>query len=145
MVTLFFAQETDTIVYRKSVILSVGKKLIIMDAKNDDINEIIMVELSSPLGPMLACATETGVCILEFINRIRLEKELKDIQKLLNGIIVPGKNKHLDLLETELKQYFAGTRKEFTVPLHTPGNDFAQSVWKTLQEIPYGKTCSYKE
>lgn len=104
-----------------------------------------MTELSGPLGPMLACATEKGVCVLEFTNRIRLQKELDDLQKLLNGVIKPGKNNHLEQLETELQEYFAGTRKIFTVPLHSPGNDFAQAVWKTLQEIPYGATCSYKE
>lgn len=116
-----------------------------MEARNDSTNEILMAEFSSPLGPMLACATNKGVCVLEFINRIKLEKELRDLQALLNGIIAPGKNKHLEQLEAELQEYFAGTRKEFTVPLHTPGNDFAQSVWKTLQQIPYGTTCSYKE
>ncbi|HKG07596.1 MAG TPA: methylated-DNA--[protein]-cysteine S-methyltransferase, partial [Pedobacter sp.] len=35
--------------------------------------------------------------------------------------------------------------KNFSVPLHTPGNEFSQAVWKTLQEIPYGETISYKE
>jgi len=112
---------------------------------NHDTNEILRTELSSPLGPMLACATEKGVCVLEFINRVKLEKELNDLQTLLNGVIKPGTNQHLEQLETELQEYFAGTRKTFTVPLHTPGNEFAQSVWKTLIEIPYGKTCSYKE
>src|SRR5690606_28450479 len=32
-----------------------------------------------------------------------------------------------------------------SVPLHTLGNEFSQSVWKALQEIPYGKTTSYKK
>lgn len=86
-----------------------------MEAKKDSTSEIIMAELSSPLGPMLACVTEKGVCLLEFVNRIRLEKELKDLEKLLNGVMVPGKNKHLDQLETELQEYFAGTRKEFRI------------------------------
>jgi len=29
--------------------------------------------------------------------------------------------------------------------LHTPGTDFQKSVWKILQEIPYGETRSYKQ
>ena len=108
--------------------------------------EIInMTEFSTPLGPMLAGATSMGVCLLEFTNRIRLEKEFSELQRLLNATMQPGRNQHLDQLESELNEYFEGKRKSFSVPLHTPGNEFAQSVWKTLQEIPYGKTCSYKE
>lgn len=106
---------------------------------------ISMTEFSTPLGPMMAGATAEGVCLLEFTNRIRLEKEFTDLQKLLNGVMVPGRNQHLDQLENELREYFEGKRKVFSVPLHTPGNEFAQSVWKMLREIPYGRTWSYKK
>ncbi|ETZ21336.1 methylated-DNA--[protein]-cysteine S-methyltransferase [Pedobacter sp. V48] len=106
---------------------------------------INMTEIATPLGPMLAGATSKGVCLLEFTNRIRLEKEFTDLQNLLNAVMVAGRNSYLDQLENELTEYFEGKRKTFFVPLHTPGNDFSQAVWKTLQEIPYGKTCSYKE
>lgn len=116
-----------------------------METKNNDCSVITMTEFSTPLGLMLACATVKGVCVLEFTNRIRLEKELVDLQKLLNAVIEPGKNEHLEQLEIELKEYFEGKRKVFSISIHTPGNEFAQSVWKTLQEIPYGKTCTYKE
>lgn len=116
-----------------------------MEIKNNNATIITTTAFSSPLGPMLAGATSEGVCILEFTNRIRLEKELAELQKLLNAVTVPGRNQHLDQLENELNEYFEGKRKVFSVPLHTPGNEFVQSVWKTLQEIPYGATCSYKE
>ncbi len=106
---------------------------------------ISITEIHTPLGPMLAGATSEGVCLLQFTNRIRMEKEFSDLQKLLNAVMLPGRNQHLDQLENELAEYFEGKRKVFSVPLHTPGNEFAQSVWKMLQEIPYGKTCSYKE
>uniref|UniRef100_UPI000EB3891F methylated-DNA--[protein]-cysteine S-methyltransferase n=1 Tax=Pedobacter schmidteae TaxID=2201271 RepID=UPI000EB3891F len=106
---------------------------------------ILMTEFSTPLGPMLAGATSQGVCLLEFNDRIRLEKEFSELKRLLNAEMVPGRNTHLDQVEKELTEYFDAKRKVFNVPLHTPGNDFTQSVWKTLQEIPYGTTCSYKE
>lgn len=44
----------------------------------------------------------------------------------------------------QLKEYFAGTRKEFNVPLDIEGTDFQKKVWNELQKIPYGKTISYK-
>lgn len=45
----------------------------------------------------------------------------------------------------ELREYFAGQRRQFTVPLAPKGTPFQQKVWKALQEIPYGETRSYKE
>jgi len=44
---------------------------------------------------------------------------------------------------TQLHEYFGGTRKEFNLPLSHGGTPFQQSVWKALQNIPYGKTKSY--
>lgn len=108
-------------------------------------NSIFIIEILTPLGPMLAGATSEGICLLEFVNRVKLGKEFIELQELLNAPILPGRNKHLDLLEAELNEYFKGELKAFSVPLHTPGNEFSKSVWKTLQEIPYGKTISYKE
>lgn len=46
---------------------------------------------------------------------------------------------------TELNEYFAGTRKTFTVPLNPQGTPFQLAVWAALREIPYGETRSYGE
>lgn len=106
---------------------------------------IYMTEIPTPLGPMFAGTTSTGVCLLEFMNTVRLEKEFEDLKQLLNAEMIAGQHAHLDQLKQELAEYFEGIRKVFTVPLHTPGNAFAQGVWSCLQEIPYGETCTYKE
>lgn len=45
--------------------------------------------------------------------------------------------------EQELREYFEGNRKEFTVALHAKGTDFQHQVWKQLMELPYGKTATY--
>jgi methylated-DNA-[protein]-cysteine S-methyltransferase len=47
--------------------------------------------------------------------------------------------------ETELKEYFAGQRTEFEVPLTLVGTPFQQRVWTALLDIPYGATTSYGE
>lgn len=49
------------------------------------------------------------------------------------------------LLETErqLKEYFAGTRNEFNLPLEPVGTEFQKKVWRALQKIPFGQTRSY--
>ena len=38
--------------------------------------------------------------------------------------LVPGETAHLEQLRAELCQYFAGTRREFAVPLAYPGTAF---------------------
>lgn len=45
----------------------------------------------------------------------------------------------------EIQEYFLGKRKNFDLPLKPQGTEFQQRVWKVLQEIPYGSTCSYKD
>jgi methylated-DNA-[protein]-cysteine S-methyltransferase len=45
----------------------------------------------------------------------------------------------------ELGEYFAGTRRSFTLPLSPQGTDFQRAVWAALLEIPYGETRSYGE
>ena len=104
-----------------------------------------IVRFTTPLGPMFACASEVGICLLDFTDRRMLETEFKDIRQRLNGVILPGKNPHLDQVQRELAEYFAGKRTDFTVSLHAPGTEFQQSVWRKLQDIPYGETRSYKQ
>jgi methylated-DNA-[protein]-cysteine S-methyltransferase len=45
----------------------------------------------------------------------------------------------------QLTEYFEGRRKVFDLPLALRGTDFQISVWKALQSIPAGLTCSYKD
>jgi methylated-DNA-[protein]-cysteine S-methyltransferase len=46
---------------------------------------------------------------------------------------------------TQLREYFAGTRTSFELPLAMHGNEFEQRVWAALRAIPYGETASYGE
>jgi AraC family transcriptional regulator, regulatory protein of adaptative response / methylated-DNA-[protein]-cysteine methyltransferase len=106
---------------------------------------ITMSEIDTPLGLMLAGATTQGLCLLEFTNRIRLEEEMKNLKAVLKADMQQGRNAHVDQLEKELSEYFAGQRKVFSVALHIPGTEFEKTVWMKLQEIPYGRTWSYKK
>ncbi|MEO6728345.1 MAG: trifunctional transcriptional activator/DNA repair protein Ada/methylated-DNA--[protein]-cysteine S-methyltransferase [Candidatus Dojkabacteria bacterium] len=108
-------------------------------------NVINISRFSTPLGPMFACATEDGICLLEFTERRMLEREFKDLSKRLKAKIIYGNNKYLDLVEKEVNEYFEGKRKTFDIPLVSPGSDFQNSVWNQLKAIPYGLTRSYKE
>lgn len=104
-----------------------------------------IVRFSTPIGAMFACATESGICLLEFTDRKTLEAQFKDIRKQLNAVILPGKNSHLTQVQNELEEYFEGERKVFSVALDLQGTDFRKQVWEELTNIPYGNTRTYKE
>lgn len=46
---------------------------------------------------------------------------------------------------TQLDEYFAGDRAEFSLPLAAPGTPFQRRVWNELLAIAYGTTISYTE
>ncbi len=106
---------------------------------------ITIKRIETKLGTMYCCATDEGICLLEFTDRKMLETELKNLAKTLNATILQGNNEHFEALENQLSEYFEGKRKTFSVPLVTPGSDFQNIVWSQLQTIEYGKTRSYKE
>ena len=112
---------------------------------SDEKNIINIVRFTTPIGPMFACATELGICLLEFTDRRMLETEFKDLRNRLNAVILPGGNPYLDQVQDELAEYFEGKRTIFSVPLDTPGTEFQQQVWAILKEIPFGETRSYKQ
>ena len=99
--------------------------------------------LESPLGPLVAGATDDGVCLLEFSDRRMLEAQLEGVRQRL-GPVLPGTHPLLDQLRSELAEYFAGRRREFSVPLVYPGTPFQVKVWDALRQIPYGETRSYE-
>lgn len=45
----------------------------------------------------------------------------------------------------QLSAYFAGSLREFSLPLEMAGTDFQMRVWRVLREIPYGETRSYRD
>jgi len=44
----------------------------------------------------------------------------------------------------QIKEYLAGRRRHFDVPMHAEGTPFMRQVWSELCRIPYGETRSYK-
>jgi AraC family transcriptional regulator of adaptative response/methylated-DNA-[protein]-cysteine methyltransferase len=107
---------------------------------------IHLTRFATPLGAMVACATEKGVCLCEFSDRRMLESELHDLKSRLRAVILPSRdNSHLLRLEAELEQYFSGTLRAFDVALDTPASEFRQRVWNELRTIPYAQTRGYAE
>lgn len=110
-----------------------------------DKSTLVSQEISTPLGPMLAVATEARLCLLEFHDRKNFDRQIARLSKTLKAMIEPGDNRVLSQLQTQLDEYFAGSRQQFSLPLLMTGTEFQRSVWQVLQQIPYGNTFSYQQ
>ena len=106
---------------------------------------ILECTVQSPLGPLHLGATHEGLCFLEFDEPRRLARTHHGLDRWLSLHRVPGQTEHLDLAVSQLEDYFAGTRRAFTVPLVVPGTAFETRVWTALQSIPCGSTWSYAQ
>jgi AraC family transcriptional regulator of adaptative response/methylated-DNA-[protein]-cysteine methyltransferase len=101
--------------------------------------------IETPLGRMLALAGDEGLELLEFIDSRGIERELNAIRRRLGAAIVPGEHPIVAQTITEMREYFAGERRRFEIPLRQRGSPFQVGVWRALCDIPYGETRSYSD
>ncbi|MCB9845115.1 MAG: methylated-DNA--[protein]-cysteine S-methyltransferase [Phycisphaeraceae bacterium] len=101
--------------------------------------------IETPLGPMVAGATEHALCLLEFANRRALSSERAWLEAHYGEPFVERETSLLAETVRQLHQYFGANRREFDLPLDTPGTPFQCSVWSALLKIPFGQTCSYED
>ena len=85
--------------------------------------------MDTPIGKIGLYSNGTQISGLEFRTR---ENRRDELPVLLQA-------------ERELQEYFAGRRREFSVPLCMHGTEFQKSVWQIVAEIPYGETATYKD
>ncbi|MBR9913474.1 MAG: methylated-DNA--[protein]-cysteine S-methyltransferase [Algicola sp.] len=87
--------------------------------------------IHSPLGSTKIVGDDTGISQVTVLNSE--EKETDIVPVVLEDCV------------RQLQEYFEGSRTQFDLVLNPEGTDFQKSVWKTLEQIPYGSTCSYLE
>jgi methylated-DNA-[protein]-cysteine S-methyltransferase len=94
--------------------------------------------MPSPVGPLKLVASDRGLAAILW------EKDDPDRTRL--GPL-QADDRHPVLLETErqLRDYFAGRRERFSLPLDFVGTEFQKKVWEALLTIPFGETRSYGE
>ena len=87
--------------------------------------------MKSPLGFTKIVGDDDGIASVTVLNS---EEKITDIIPI-----------ELEDCVIQLNEYFEGTRKQFDLKLNPEGTGFQKKVWNTLEQIPYGKTCSYLE
>lgn len=97
---------------------------------------------SCPLGALLAVARNGRLASLSFFDS-RHEAALA--ARRLMDAAEDRSAEPLPALEAQLREYFAGRRRGFDLPLEPAGTDFQRAVWRVLREVPWGETRSYAE
>jgi O-6-methylguanine DNA methyltransferase len=100
--------------------------------------------LNTPVQSLFIISSEKGLVKIQFFNK----NSHIPFQNLKEGYtdvtLIDSKLKNQTVLR-QLKEYFNGTRKKFTVPLDIQGTPFQKQVWEAVSQVPYGETCSYGE
>ncbi len=98
---------------------------------------IVQWILKTKIGPIHLAASANG------LKAVSTDPVLGECVRSLNNS--EPEVKILAEAVRQLKEYLKGKRKNFDLPLDATGTAFQKQVWNQLNEIPYGKTCSYKQ
>lgn len=101
-------------------------------------SQYVYKTMPSPVGELTLVGSDRGLAAVLWKN---------DRPILVKTEAMKEDAHHPILLETQrqLEEYFAGTRKTFTLDLDFMGTDFQKSVWNALLQIPFGETRTYGE
>jgi len=95
--------------------------------------------VESPIGPLTLTWDETAGAVVGVHVHDQRERDPDPAF----GAPDDGACAALDDLAGELDEYFAGSRRTFTLPVDPPGTPFARAVFAALQDVPYGAVTTY--
>ncbi|MSP21935.1 MAG: methylated-DNA--[protein]-cysteine S-methyltransferase [Dehalococcoidia bacterium] len=108
--------------------------------------------LDTPLGVVFVGGSERGVHRIDFLRDARnghhgTFDEAHLVRTLEAETGLPSKRDTASASETarQLREFFAGTRAHFDLPLAPIGTPWQTAVWNALLEIPFGETTTYGE
>lgn len=94
--------------------------------------------LASPVGPLLVEYADDGVRSIRFWEQGRHPPAGTRVQATRGDALGWA-------VAAQLREYFAGARREFDLPLAPAGTEFRRRVWDALREIPFGETRTYRD
>ncbi|HUF13504.1 MAG TPA: methylated-DNA--[protein]-cysteine S-methyltransferase [Longimicrobiales bacterium] len=106
---------------------------------------MIQRKIQTPIGEMIAIASDEALWLLEFADRRGLPGQRKALARLVPDEPREGHNEVLRRVEAQLVEYFAGARREFELPMRMDGSEFQREAWSALLRIPFGETRSYAQ
>jgi methylated-DNA-[protein]-cysteine S-methyltransferase len=105
--------------------------------------------MMSIIGPLFLAASPHGLVALEFDARVPGQQSIRpnprDLRVERKGFTFEESARAMTPYLSELEEYFAGERREFSFPLDLRGTDFQVACWRALLAIPYGETRSYAD
>lgn len=103
-------------------------------------NRLYYSRLESAIGPLWIAASDRGLVLIDWGSREFPPKGFGEDVEWIES------EEKTTAVRQQLTEYFAGTRREFTVPLDVrSGTEFQRKCWEILTTIPYGQTRSYLE
>ncbi len=112
--------------------------------RNDKRTTVCVQYYNSPCGEMVLASIGEELCLCDWNEKPCTERNKRRLIRQLNAAITEEPSEVILHAKEQLDEYFAGKRKTFDIPLHPIGTDFQKHVWNALQEIPFGKTQTYK-
>ena len=100
---------------------------------------------NSPCGELVLASMGDELCLCDWNGMPCAERNLCRIGRYVNADFRTEPSSVIEQTKRQLDEYFAGSRKEFDIPLHPFGTDFQLQVWRALFDIPYGETRTYME
>jgi len=106
---------------------------------------LVRAVLPTPVGSMLALASDEALCALEFHSDSRMSRLDTRVARFFSAAVVAdGTNTIIERTRDWLDAYFSGAGADArAVPLDARGTRFEQKVWRALCAIPPGETRSY--
>jgi O-6-methylguanine DNA methyltransferase len=107
--------------------------------------DLLRATLTTPVGAMLALASDRALCALEFDTGARMTRLDARLARFYGSPrLVPAVNHIHTRTQQWLNRYFAGEPAEDpSLPLDSRGTPFETAVWSMLSTIPIGTTTSY--
>ncbi|CAF4933928.1 unnamed protein product [Pieris macdunnoughi] len=95
------------------------------------------------IGMIMAAGDDEFLYIVAFKDSKNVKDIFVKVAKELSCEFVNKKNKLLENFEVQLKDYFDGKLKNFSIPIKFFGTDFQKKVWDLLYKQDYGTTQTY--